>query len=515
MVALAPWKSIIVDEPSETTQRPDSVETEESRVPSGRIDTGDAPLSRRSWLRRLINRLEVDRAVFFVIALRLWQVLAGPLSMILIAQFFTLTSQGYYYTFANLMALQAFCELGLHSVIFNLSSHEWATLSLNADGCISGETSALARLAGLQRFVAKWYRGVSALFVLGVGAAGIVLFSRSDQGVNWLGPWVALVALSGIVLWTWAMTTLLEGCHQVVAVGRMRLIQGVMGSLCVWLSFVLGWELWSAVVAVGVRLVGDVWLLAATYRKFFVSLQTATGTSDISWREEILPLQWRMGLRGIFGYFAFGLFTPIMFEYHGPIEAGRMGMTWTALSALEQVAFAWIGTRAASFGSLVAKRDYRELDRVFFRVLGISFALLVVGGVILCGAIASLRWDGIPLGNKIADRLLNWDVTALFCVGVAGTHVLRSLGTYLLAHKKDPLLLVALVSCSLMGGIVWLVGRDGGAMHMALAFAAVLCGFNLPLSWWVWRRCRREWHATASVTDTQGRATDVASRLGE
>ena len=65
------------------------------------------------------------------------------------------------------------------------------------------------------------------------------------------------------------------------------------------ISFALGWELWSLVVAVLVRLVGDMWLLAVSYREFFRSLRQVVEPGNLSWRNEILPLQWRMGLRGV------------------------------------------------------------------------------------------------------------------------------------------------------------------------------------------------------------------------
>ena len=166
--------------------------------------------------------MEVDRAVFFSVTLRMWQVLVGPISMVLIAQCLSREAQGYYYTFASLLSLQAFCEMGLHGVVSNLASHEWAQLNLTVDGRVSGEASALARLSGIYRFMVNWYRGVAALFVGVVGAVGLILFSRSTTEIEWLAPWLAFVGLNGLVLWTWAMTTLLEGCNQLLHFHLLR-----------------------------------------------------------------------------------------------------------------------------------------------------------------------------------------------------------------------------------------------------------------------------------------------------
>lgn len=462
------------------------------------IDTGLAATTKRSLLRRLVNRLEVDRAVFYAIAQRVWQVLAGPVSMLVISSFFTEDMQGYFYAFASLMALQVFFELGLHAVVIPLVSHEFAHLSLTDEGCLVGDETALARLASIYRLLARWYGGVSILFVVGVGAVGMVMFSRKAGAIDWYGPWCAMVVLTGLVLWTCAMTTILEGCNQMSAVNSLRLMQGIAGNAFVWASMVCGLGLWSAVVAVGVRLVGDTWMLGVRHRRLFESLYETDSATEVSWKEEILPLQWKMGLRGIFGYLAYSVFTLIAFEYQNAAAAGQIGMTWTALTALEQAAFAWIGARGALFGILVARRDYRELDRVFFRLLWISLAMILAGSAIFCIALVILPQLPFPVAQRISRRLLPPETVAIFCAGLTGLHVLRSMGTYLLAHKQDPLLLVALGSCSLTALLVWLTGREGGSFSMAVSYAGVVLGVNLPFTLIVWRRFRRSWHLTNS-----------------
>ena len=101
------------------------------------------PPNRRSWPRRLLNRMEVDRAVFYAISARGWQLLAGPVTMLLITLHFTPDVQGYFYLFASLMALQTFVELGLQTIIINVSSHEWSRLRLDEQGFVTGDATAL------------------------------------------------------------------------------------------------------------------------------------------------------------------------------------------------------------------------------------------------------------------------------------------------------------------------------------------------------------------------------------
>jgi len=443
-----------------------------------------------------VNRLEVDRATFYSIAARAWQLAAGPVSMIVIALWFTKELQGYFYTFASLMALQGLIELGLHAVIVNVASHEWAGLSRDADGRISGDPNSLARLARLSRVCFRWYGWVAGLFVLGVGPAGIFFFSQGeDLGVAWLAPWCALVALTGGVLWLWSLTAILEGCNQMAAVHRVRLAQAITGSLVVWACMILGAGLWAAVAAVGVRLLWDAWLVAVAYRRFFQTLWRHNSAGvEFDWRGEVWPLQWRVGARAIVGYFALNLFTPIIFHYHGAAEAGKMGMTWTALSAIEGAAFAWVQTRIAVFGMLAARRDFAELDRVFRRLLLISWIMLLCGSLALCGGVVVLNHVPLDLARKLADRLLPLTPTAAFCAALWLLHIPKCQSIYILAHKRDPLLIPGLLLTGLIALFVWLGGWHYGALGAGCGYLAVVAVLYVPLWTMIWSRCRREWH---------------------
>ena len=417
--------------------------------------------------------------------------------MVVIALWFSPELQGYFYTFASLMALQGLIELGLHAVIVNVASHEWSRLALEAGGRITGDAAALARLARLTRLTFRWYGCVAALFTLAVGPAGVLFFSRDvDDGVSWLAPWCALVALTCGVLWLWSLTAVLEGCNQMAAVHRVRLGQAITGSLVVWAAMMLGAGLWAAVAAVAVRLLWDGWLVGVSYGPFFRTLwRQNMASATLHWREEVWPLQWRIGSRAVAGYFALNLFTPIMFHYHGSAEAGRMGMTWTALTAIEGAAFAWVQTRTAMFGMLAARRDYPELDRVFRRLLTISWIMLLVGSLVLCGGVVVLNALPLALAQKVADRLLPLTPTALFCAAVWLLHIPRCQSIYLLAHKRDPLVIPGLALTGLIALLVWLGGRQYGASGAAAGYLAVVAMLYVPVWTWIWSRCRREWHA--------------------
>jgi hypothetical protein len=445
----------------------------------------------RWWLRRVLNRLEIDQAVFFALLLRIWQLLAGLVSVVLISVFFSPEVQGYYYTFSALLALQSFFELGLHIVIISSASHEWSRLRLDERGSIVGDAVARARLIGLGRWIAGWYAVVAVLFTGVVSVAGVVFFSvRPAADVDWFLPWNLLVLFSGLLLWTLPLSALLEGCNQVAAVNRFRLVQAIVANAVVWTAMASGWGLWAAAATAAARLLCDVYLIGVRYRNFFRSFLQRAEEAGIRWRVDIWPMQWRIAVVGVFAYFEFSLYAPVMFYYHGPVLAGQMGMTWTLLMAVQAAALSWVQTRAPRFGMLIAVRDFRELDRIFLRLTVISWAALAAAALLAW----SLIWGLYAIESRLAPRLLPPWPAGIFFLAIVLYHVPRCQEIYLRAHKREPTLVANVLSCSLIGLLVWILGARFGAEGAAWGYLAVVALFNLPVKTWLWLRCRSQWH---------------------
>jgi len=81
-----------------------------------------------------MKELLFERAAAWGVAGKITQAAAALVTALLILIFFTPTIQGYYYSFASLLALQIFLELGLATVITTFSSHEWVRLRFDNRG---------------------------------------------------------------------------------------------------------------------------------------------------------------------------------------------------------------------------------------------------------------------------------------------------------------------------------------------------------------------------------------------
>src|SRR5687767_14379524 len=96
------------------------------------------------WLRQRCWGNLLDSSTAVALANRAWQLLAAPVTILLIAGRLSAEQQGYYYTFGSLVALQSFFELGFGVVVINVASHEWARLALDGEGRINGDADALS-----------------------------------------------------------------------------------------------------------------------------------------------------------------------------------------------------------------------------------------------------------------------------------------------------------------------------------------------------------------------------------
>ena len=436
-----------------------------------------------------------DRAALYGIVTKAFQGAAGFVTAILILSFFTPNVQGYYYTFANVLALQIFLELGLSTVVTTFAAHEWAKLKLDGTGNVTGDHRALARLRSLARKVAAWYLIGGLLLLPLLVAVGSWFFDRQDTAatVEWQYPWMAMSVLAsiGFVLTpAWAM---LSGCGQIATVNAYRLVEAIIRYSALWICIVLDAALWSAVGAlVFSTLAGGVFLLVF-YRRFFRALFEKVTGDEIGWVRELAPLQARIAGSWISGYLAFSLFTPAVFYFMGPAEAGRMGMTWALISGLSGIAATWLQVQAPGFSMMVARREFTVLALAARRTAWIGVTVFVIGSGIGLAVLAFLD-NRYP---DIAARLIPIGPVVVFLVAECLHQVSMVQSTYLRAFKKEPFLGVSVASGLIIGGGTLWSTSQLGAYGPAVSY---LLGMAVALVWGtlIFVRSRKQWTSPPS-----------------
>ena len=211
----------------------------------------------------------------------------------------------------------------------------------------------------------------------------------------------------------------------------------------------------------------------------------------LSWWQEIWPMQWRMAVSAGSSYFIFQLFNPILFQYHGSVVAGQMGMTMTAANALMAGSMVVFLAKVPEFGKLIAIRDWKQLDGVFYEAIKRSLILILIGAF----AGTSIIWL-LQSFTTIGKRFIPVEQAALlfgtiFFMGISG-----SISIYLRAHKKEPLMKMTVISSLLQGVATWYLGKHYASLGVTAGYFAVTALFICPYTLYVWKQCRREWHTS-------------------
>ena len=441
---------------------------------------------------RFSRWLEIDRAVFFAVLGKVWALPAGVVTILLIAALFSPEMQGYYYTFNAVLALQVFAELGLGTVITYFASHEWARLALDGRGRVVGDADALSRLRSLARFALKWYCVAGVVAVLALGSGGLAFFGAGgDAPFSWKSPWIVLCVVTGLALAMTPIWALLEGCNQVAGVYTYRFVQSLALSLATWAAMTSGAGLWAASIGAAAGLLAAITLIGRRHGPFIAAIFLARPTGPrLMWRSELLPVQWRIALSWISGYFVVSLFTPVLFHYQGPVVAGQMGMTWALAGALMAVASSWVTPKAPRFGILIAQQNYQELDRLLWRITAVVLAVTGVGALGLWAVVLALS----ELYHPFANRLLAPAAAGYLLLATCIMSASLPMSTYLRAHKKEPLLALQLVGGLVTGVAIVVLGKHYSAEGMAIGYLAVTAVMT-PSVAVIWRRRRAEWHA--------------------
>lgn len=451
----------------------------------------------------MLRLMGINRAVSYGMLAQIWGVGAGVITMLIIAMRFSGEQQGFYYTFSSLLALQIFFELGLAGVISTFASHEFAKLTWGENGSLSGDAAALQRFTDLLRKTTRWFGFASLLLIVALIPAGLFFFSLKQATpilFPWRFAWALAVCGTALNLCITPFFAVISGSGDVAAVNRRQLSGMVVGFCISWLVIGIGGGLYAiSAVSLGKATVSWLYLIQEKrdlLRRAWQGLSQlgAEHRQDetISWWGEIWPIQWKIALSWVSGYFIFQLFNPVLFHYHGAVVAGQMGMTLSATNALLAVSITLVNSNSPYFGKLIAVREWQALDSLFYRVLCQSIAVVVPGALAGWGIIRLLQ-----LHSGFGQRFIPASQAAYLLAAVCLLTIVYAFAVYLRAHKEEPLVYLSLITALSQGVATWLLGKFYTSNEVALGFLGINL-ISLPFVYLIWKRSRRVWHMPAN-----------------
>jgi hypothetical protein len=205
-----------------------------------------------------------------------------------------------------------------------------------------------------------------------------------------------------------------------------------------------------------------------------------------SWRRDIFPLQWRLAVSWISGYFIFQLLTPLVFARHGAVEAGRLGITLALFNAVLTAGLSWVNAKFPALSMHLARGERAHANALFQAVTAraTTFCALLSGALLLALAAAE------AFAPAVAQRFASLPVAACIAVVTLANTLVFAAAAYLRAHKEEPLLWTSVVS-ALAVLLAASAGSALGVLPMMALYMIVTLLVPLPWTLALWRRYYR------------------------
>lgn len=443
-------------------------------------------------VKRILKSVGINKAIGYSSMARVIQAAGGLFTVFFIAANLSGNEQGYYYTFGSILALQIFFELGLGGIIIQYVAYEFAKLELS-DNIITGDGRSLSRLASLLKLFSKWYGLVTALFFIAVYFGGRYFFSVNgdlDTNVQWEIPWLILCVTSSANLLLSPAIAFVEGIGKVKEIAKLRMCTQTLAIITTWSVLLLGGKLFASPATSSVTLIITLTFILVRFRKVLKQLFGVIVNEKISYKKEIFPYQWKIALSWISGYFIFQLFNPVLFKYSGPLIAGQMGMTMSALNGIMALTLSWTSTKVPFWSAFIARNEYKQLDESYSGTLRNSSIVCAVCLCLFWGFLVSMDYLGIMLYKRFLPLVLS----VLLGLTIFMNNVVNIWATYLRCHKKEPFLIQSILVGVCCAASTILCGKYFGVYGVVAGYFLIVSGISVPLSYYIFKTKRKEFH---------------------
>lgn len=432
----------------------------------------------------LLLSLRAHQAEVTVLLFRFLQAFAGLITLILIGLFLTPQEQGIYYTFASVAAIQTILDMGLAVVLVQLSAHKFLGLSWEKQGGVGGEHA--PHFLAFVKSAVRWY-GVAFLIFLLIYPLGLVFFAGSADiehlEANWQAVWGCLVLFTGLNLLLQPFLSVTEGSGQVVATYRLRLLQTISGAAAAWIAFASGHGLYAVfMMPLMAVLITVAWLLISKRTLLLSIFQSQL--HGFSWREEVWPLQWKLGVSWICGYFLTQLYTPILFKTQGAVVAGQMGLSITIINMIGLIALSTMTAKVPRLGQLAATGQQVELDQLFRKGMLSSLMLFGMGGLPLLAILYFLA------DTEYHVRFLPWGQFVILMGAMLAANVVNALAMFFRAYRQERLMWLYVLNALLASSLAYLVAPSWGSAGIVSTLFLVNVLLVLPVATVIWLKFR-------------------------
>jgi len=419
---------------------------------------------------------------------QLSRALFGVLVIVLVPLFLSKAEQGYWFSFMSFSALMIIADSGFSTIILQFAAHEFAFLRFDYSGKLAGDARYQNRLGSFFLFALKWSAGVVMVGLPLISIIGWYIMSSKPAEASWQIPWLLYVFGSVFSFMNNTLLYFFEGCNSVPKTQKIRaqINLAMIAVLCVGLT--AGLRLYALALSAMVSALVGAALLFKGFHPAASSLVAAAKGYEHSWRKEFLPLLGRYSLSWASGYFIFQMYTPVMFHYYGPVEAGKIGISITLWTGMMTISNIWLSVVTPKINIHVSKEEWRHLDRLFFKNLAFSATTFIIGAACVFSlfAFAHSRFE-------LVERFVS-PLSMLFLACGWGLQVIvNGLAIYLRAHKEEPLVIPSVASAIYIVIVTYLSAMFLAPDYFFLGFFSSYL-WGLPWIVWIFNKKRKEGH---------------------
>lgn len=405
-------------------------------------------------LRTFKKLQSIDRHVLQTLLFRCSAMVGGAAALFLIPAFLSPSNQGIYYLFLSLANLQVFFELGVSSVFSQFVSHEAAHLDLSSLSFSKDDAVSLLKLAELQHKSSRFFIHASTILFLILVAGGLIFLPSylHEPWSSWAPQWFVFSALLSLNLYLLSWISYFEGLGDIEGVSRSRKRQTIYGySLFLPVLFFKG-GLWVIILLPLATLITSVIFIrqkASTIALIKTYYQNSIVYFD--WWNDIWPLQWRISLSWISGFFLFSMAIPLSFSHLGSVQAGMLGMAMSISTSIQTISLSFVSSYVPRMAMAISLNNRRQslmlLKYSLLRSLLIAFILSLV----LLVSIHSLTYFHGPFYQRLAAPSVYTILVLNSLVNVA----IFGMAMYMRACKKEPMVWISCLNAVILSIALW------------------------------------------------------------
>lgn len=438
-------------------------------------------------MKRLLNKLEIDDALLWVLVNKFWSVAKGPISVFFIITYLTPEEQGLWYSFLSLGALAVFAELGFTAIITQFVSHEYAHLK-EQDGLLKGDSASIDRIVSLIRYSLKFYLIIIPLAIATLLFVGNFFLGDINSTVFFL--WMIFSVTGGIKLLVSLLQSIIQGFDKVALVQKNVFIGNLILPILNWTLLFLGFGLSTLVISN----IGSVVLMFSLFyirtRKLFFQIFKHKVQTKYRWFNEIIGLQWKYAVSWMAGYFVFQYMTPMLYKHEGAVLAGQFGLTIGLIKSISAISSSWIDTKIPKMNMLVAHHDKKTLDSMFRKNALIGIILFFTISLLL---LVTIRF--INIYNFHADSFLPLSLTFFVIMLEIPNVVTGVLAKYLRAHKAEPYYGMSVLMGVLFFIVITLLShKEYNITVIVILLNAVSWFIILPIAIYIFKKFTRNYY---------------------